>query len=92
MQFIDWLQNQLLGSVVKDLAQLNHRITQLEARMSAVDDKIALLDTATNDIAAELETLRGQIAAEDADTAAKLDPIITRLQGLAADPNNPVPT
>lgn len=59
--------------------------------MSAVDDAVQQLSDATDTIAQELTDLRGQISSSDAGAAAKLDPIIQRLQDLGKDPNNPVP-
>ena len=59
--------------------------------MSRVDDVIADLDTATNDIANELDQLRDEVANLDGATADKLTPIVERLRTLAADPENPVP-
>jgi len=59
--------------------------------MSAVDDVIAQLDTATNEIAADLAALRDAVAGNDAATAAKFTPLLDRLTALGADPQNPVP-
>lgn len=59
--------------------------------MSQVDDVVAELNTATNDIATELEDLRSQVSGLDAVTAEKFTPIVERLRALAADPSNPVP-
>jgi hypothetical protein len=59
--------------------------------MAAFADELAALDAATNDIATELESLRDQIAASDANAAAQLDPLVQRLRSLASNPDNPVP-
>jgi uncharacterized coiled-coil protein SlyX len=76
------------------LKSWDRRIQKLEERMSAFDDKLAELDTATSDIADELAALRGDIATSDTAAAAKLDPVISRLRAMATDPNNvdPGPT
>lgn len=59
--------------------------------MASFADELAALDAATNDIAAELESLRDQIASSDAGAAAQLDPLVQRLRSLASNPDNPVP-
>lgn len=54
----------------------------------------AKLDKATDEIAAELVKVRADAAAnhpDETDVLALLDHSIARLNGLAADPNNPVP-
>lgn len=73
------------------LFTLDRRVTRLEYLVTALDDVVAQLDTATNEIAAELDQLRGEIANSDQATADRLAPLVQRLQGLAADPSNPVP-
>jgi hypothetical protein len=60
--------------------------------MSAVDDVIADINTATDEIANDLEALRSQVSGLDAVTAEKFGPIVERLRALGADPENPVPT
>lgn len=59
--------------------------------MSAVDDVLAQLDTATNEIATDLARLRDEVAGDDSATAAKFQPLLDRLTQLAQDPENPVP-
>jgi hypothetical protein len=59
--------------------------------MSRVDEAIEQLNTATNDVADDLERLRQEVAGSDSATAARLTPVIERLRGLAVDPENPVP-
>lgn len=71
--------------------EMEKRIRRLEKMMAAFADELAVLDAATNDIAAELETLRDQIAANDSSAAAALDPLVQRLRALASNPDNPVP-
>jgi uncharacterized coiled-coil protein SlyX len=79
--------NQVLGRI----AWLEYRMSRMEYQMSRVDDVLVELNDATNQIAAELDTLRGDVANVDTVTADKLTPLVDRLRGLAADPNNPVP-
>ena len=59
--------------------------------MSRVDDVIRDLNTATDEIASDLEALRAQVSNVDAVTADKFTPIVERLRALGADPENPVP-
>jgi len=59
--------------------------------MTRVDDVIRDLNTATDEIAADLEALRAQVSNVDAVTAEKFQPLISRLRDLGADPENPVP-
>jgi hypothetical protein len=86
-------------------AGLAYLIWQGSWIMAAIDDVNALLDamnTATNAVAARLQTLvtelaglqpgTGLSAADVASVSAKLQAEISTLQGLAADPSNPVPT
>jgi hypothetical protein len=70
------------------LIALTTRIASLEDRMSKTDEMIAQINTKTNALA---ERVRVAMEGADADTAAKLAPIATALDGIAADPNNPVP-
>jgi hypothetical protein len=53
-----------------------------------------LIDAETNRIAAVLEGLKAALvdASSPAEVASILDPVITRLKAVAADPANPVPT
>lgn len=64
----------------------------LEARMSLTDDALTELNDATNEVAAELEDLEAQLAGLDSSVADRVRSAATRLRGLAADPENPVPT
>jgi hypothetical protein len=63
----------------------------LEVYMSLTNDALVELDDATNEVAGELEALVAQVAGMDGDTAARINAAATRLRGLAADPENPVP-
>lgn len=70
---------------------VHNRLTRMEAHMAKTDQALADLDAATDEIAAELENLRDDVAQYDADLAAKLGAKVERLKGLAKDPANPVP-
>lgn len=78
------------------------RIEHLESRMTAADNLAARLDAATNELAADLTSVRDALAAavagqaqavQDAVSAelAKLDAPIARLEALGADEADPVP-
>lgn len=59
-------------------------------------DVLVALDTATNDIGARIDALTAKIGTgmsqADVDSVvSSLQNEVTRLNGLAADPNNPVP-
>jgi uncharacterized coiled-coil protein SlyX len=77
--------------VLRRLALAELRISRLEQQMSAVDDIIADLNTATDEIANDLDALREQVSGLDAVTAEKFQPLVDRLRALGQDPQNPVP-
>lgn len=59
-----------------------------------VSEAIIALNNATNNVATEIAALRARLANGDPVTPgelAQLDSLATRLEGLAADPANPVP-
>jgi ABC-type transporter Mla subunit MlaD len=66
--------------------------------MSQLDDVITAINDATNSLAARVATIQGELTAAleagTAPTQAQLDElgaIATHLNGIAADPTNPVP-
>lgn len=83
----------LTGSAEYDpvIIGLTERIASLEARMSLSETALEDLNDATNEVAAELVEIRGEIAATDTALAGRIGSAANRLRGLAADPNNPVP-
>ena len=79
---------------------LDGRVRALEARMATADETLTTLSTrlndATNEIAADLQRLRDQLAllgeaVVAPATLAALDAHISRLEGLGVDPADPVP-
>jgi ABC-type transporter Mla subunit MlaD len=80
------------------------RLAHLERLlMATADDLAARIDTATNEVAADLADVRNALAeaVANADAAtqaavnaelAKLDAPISRLEALGADPTDPVPS
>jgi Asp-tRNA(Asn)/Glu-tRNA(Gln) amidotransferase C subunit len=73
------------------LSKILNRLDRLERYVSQVDDVLTALNSATNDVAEDLERLRGEVAGLDAATAEKFAPLVERLRELAVDPENPVP-
>lgn len=77
--------------------QLNERIGVLMAVSQDIKDLCAQLDTATNAVAAEIQSLMDQISngvspTDAVDIKARLGALKDRLTALGQDPNNPVPT
>lgn len=66
-------------------------LRELRLEMASTKDVVARLAAATDELANDLTTLRGKIAAQDSDLAAELDPIVSRLEAMGQDPQNPVP-
>lgn len=61
-------------------------------KLHKMEELLTRLDSATNEIAADLQALRDQL--KDSTTPeqkTKLESLITRLEGLGQDPENPVP-
>jgi hypothetical protein len=80
------------------LAPVLTRLDQLEKKiMERFETVLSEIDTATTEIAAELTALRDQLAAggltpeQEAEVLTKLEAAATRLKGIAADPEAPVP-
>lgn len=70
------------------------RLTTLEARMNDFDTSLSRIDAATTDVANDLRELREQLATGQTVTQeqlARLAAAADRLEGIAADPENPVP-
>ena len=89
--------------VAEQLAKILHAIGALEAHtkgnLMAVSAQIQQfsdrVNTATNEIAADLKALRDKVAAGTPLTpedASALDGIASRLEAMGVDPENPVPT
>jgi predicted nucleic acid-binding Zn-ribbon protein len=90
-------------AIVAALAALSQKIHNLEGNLMATAEEFATrLNTATDEIASDLQALRDQLqsvrdeipAAQQAAVDAaltKLDAPIARLEALGQDPQNPVP-
>jgi hypothetical protein len=59
--------------------------------MSQIEDAVAELNTETNNLAARLDAILAREASLDSAVAGELREVSSRLKGLAADANNPVP-
>jgi hypothetical protein len=82
-------QLQNLWSYVLD--QTEH-ITKIgEVTMARVDEVVARLGAATDEIARDLDALRQEVAGLDESVAAKFEPLVSRLEQMGQDPQNPVP-
>lgn len=106
LDFLTW-PRAAISNIEADLAwvrvEIPARLKHLEKiLMTAADNLAARIDAATNELAADLTSVRDalQAALADADAAtqaavnaelAKLDAPIARLEALGADPADPVP-
>jgi hypothetical protein len=81
----------LLSDLRTAIVRHGIRISRLEHWMATTDELVARFAAATDEIASDLEALRGEVALLDAGVAAKFEPLVARLEGLGADPANPVP-
>lgn len=85
--------NLKLDEIINSFSLINKKLNTMSKKNDEVLAAIDELNTATNDVASDLETLKGQLAAgtvTDA-TVATLTSSIARLKALGADPNDPVP-
>ncbi len=82
------------------LDKLVHMVFKLTEKVDVMTEQFdalaARLDVATNDIATKLNDLKAKLAGglsgdEAAAEIAKLEPIITRLEGMGKDVADPVP-
>lgn len=69
---------------------VHNRVTLMEAKMADLASVLAELDAATDELAAELENLRDDIAQHDTGLANQLTEKVVRLRALAKDPESPV--
>jgi hypothetical protein len=81
----------ILAAVFAAYLGLRRQIMAVSAQIQAFSDRV---NTATNEIAADLKALRDKIAAGTALTpedVAVLDGLASRLEAMGADPSDPVP-
>lgn len=90
------------NATVLAISTLIHKIESLEDRMATAAELVARIDTATNEVASDLRTVRDELAAlRDSIPAAQqaavdsaltaLEAPISRLEALGQDPADPVP-
>ncbi len=84
--------------IESQLVALDQKVDQLMSAAADISKVLNDIDTATNDVAAKIQALLDRLAAGSL-TPAELENIlamgaveVARLKGLAADPNNPVPS
>lgn len=66
-------------------------LKELRLIVASTQDVVARLNAATDEIASDLSDLRAKLADQDSALAAELDPIVSRLESMGADPSDPVP-
>lgn len=81
----------LLARLIAPWSEHETRINTLEATMATTDELVSRLSAATDEIANDLKSLRDEVAASDSAAAAKFEPLISRLEAMGADSNDPVP-
>ena len=91
MNRLNELSQIVFGWLAQQIEPHLSALTHLETRMSKAEDALVELDAATNEVAAELEAALASGAINDSAIAEKITAAATRLRGLAADPENPVP-
>lgn len=87
------------------LTKLHEKVDRMGGQIADVNVLLDKLNTATNEVAADLDAQRAQIEALKAQIAAgspvtqeqldavigRLTPAVSRLEALGADPQNPIP-
>lgn len=66
-------------------------LQEMRNEMASTDEIVARLGSATDELARDLAALRDEVAGSDAAIAAKFEPLVSRLEQMGADPENPVP-
>lgn len=99
LDLLMWHQQDIkrtLGALMRGVAALHNQGGEIMAISKELQDALASIDSATNTVAARITDLSGQISTgmTDADVAAvvsQLNAEASKLNSIAADPNNPVP-
>jgi len=82
---------QHIVDIWRELGEITDAVNELREKMASTDELVARFAVATDEIASDLQALRDEVAGLDAGVAAKFEPLVSRLEGLGADPENPVP-
>jgi predicted transcriptional regulator len=85
-----------LDGIVDRLKVIKDNQEKLMAAVKDINDLLDQMDQATTEVATELQKLMdelsGGVSATDAEAIkGRMVPLVTRLQGMGKDPNNPVP-
>lgn len=65
-------------------------LLEMRNMMATTDEIVARLGAATDELASDLAALRDEVAGGDAAIAAKFEPLVSRLEAMGADPENPL--
>lgn len=99
LDLLMWHQQEIkrnLSALLRGVAALHTQGDKIMAISQELQDAMAAIDTATNNVAQRITDLSGQISTgmSQADVTAvvsQLNAEATKLNTIAADPNNPVP-
>lgn len=86
-----------LKRISESLKNLTHQNFTIMAQLSDFEAALTKIDAATTNIAEDLQALRDQIAGGglspelEAEVLGKLEAAAAKLEGIAADPADPVP-
>lgn len=81
-----------LGTFLAPWTDHPSELRELRLNMASTKDMVARLNAATDELASDLADFRAKVANQDASLAAELDPLVTRLEQMGADPSDPVPS
>lgn len=80
-----------------EIKSINEKTNKIMATIEQFESALNRIDTATTNIANELQSLKDQIANQglpsdvEANVLARLDAAATKLEGIGKTPENPVP-
>lgn len=81
-----------LGVILAPWTDHPHELKELRLHMASTKEMVARLKDATDELARDLTAAREKIASQDSELASELDPIVSRLEEMGRDPQNPVPS
>lgn len=81
----------LWDHVIEQTEVTTRALLEMREKMATTDELVARFGAATDEIARDLQALRDEVAGGDAAVAAKFEPLVSRLEAMGADPENPVP-
>lgn len=83
--------SQLWDAVTAEVEATTRSLLEMRKHMASTDELVARFAEATDEIASDLSALRDEVAGLDGSIAAKFEPLVSRLEGLGANPADPVP-